>query len=63
MTNRKWLESLSDEELAQTIGGCGCCIHDDTNDCQYKTETCDEARVKWLQAEHKGENHDQQRIS
>lgn len=55
MTNREWLESLSDERFAEEIGGCGCCIHDKTNDCQYKTETCDEARIKWLQAEHEDE--------
>lgn len=52
MTNREWLESLSDEELAIVIGGCNCCVYDDTDDCADKVDTCCGGRLKWLQAEH-----------
>lgn len=68
MTNREWLESLSDEELAIELNNW-LCIH-----CVYNTKGnvancsfangCDEifcvgGATRWLCAEHKGENHDE----
>ena len=49
MTNREWLESLSDEELAnKTWRPCWTCIYKEKcNNC------CTNGRIKWLQAEHK----------
>ena len=57
MTNRQWLESLSDEELAKyfddekvcklVINQYGCCA---SNECECKTFNCN---LYWLQAEHK----------
>ena len=51
MTNREWLESLSDEELAKMI-----VCHDydrDSYDCPYDCINC---KLAWLQAEHKDAN-------
>lgn len=52
MTNREWLESLSDEELAKRMTGCVKCSFCDVCHGDYN---CDIGHLKWLQAEHKAE--------
>lgn len=54
MTNREWLESLSDEDFAFFLGGCDFCVYKDIPQC-FKTNTCVSGQVKWLKAEHKDE--------
>lgn len=55
MTNREWLESLSDEEFATAINN----IHECDN-CENFWECdrayCDKKIVDWLRAEHKAES-------
>nr|DAW66832.1 MAG TPA: Transcription factor WhiB [Caudoviricetes sp.] len=52
MTNREWLNTLSDEELIKYINL-------DCRECPVQKECwksdCDYATILWLQAEHKGE--------
>lgn len=61
MTNREWLESLSDEELAMRFdrgdtASCLCCIHFSVkdNDCKkrYIPTFCMKGKIDWLKAEH-----------
>lgn len=57
-TNRQWLESLSDEELARRIDilrGCDSCIYNEDGKSMFcnHTDDCREGIIKWLQAEHK----------
>lgn len=65
MTNREWLETLTDEELAkwhQTVG-CGSCAHNSEKVfCEnlsipyyFDPNCCIDGTAKWLQMEHKGE--------
>lgn len=54
MTNRQWLESLSDKELARELGDCYIC--DRVDDCKSETVKCTDCEVAWLQAEHEEEN-------
>ncbi len=59
MTNREWLESLSDEELAHTLikiynikyGICKMCSYCD-QDCDEISLSCMDGIEEWLQAEH-----------
>lgn len=51
MTNREWLESLSDEKLANYINNCKFCAYKDIPQC-YDTKTCVLGHIEWLQAEH-----------
>ena len=55
MTNREWLESLSDEELAKLIlesTDCDFCAYQANSiDCYDKS--CKTGHLTWLQAEHK----------
>lgn len=57
MTNREWLESLSDKELAYIIIDFdvkSCQEMYKNNLCQYhKKNACEKCRIKWLQMEHK----------
>ncbi len=62
MTNRQWLESLSDEELANVlydIADNKCCdiaycdTVEDENGYLVCDWNCKEGVRKWLQAEHK----------
>lgn len=60
MTNREWLMSLSDEELAKLYSQlvahvfCSCCDYVKKESCHDAHDgACFEARVKWLNAEHK----------
>lgn len=51
MTNREWLESLSDEELSNYLICKNCIVGDGGYDkCDTK---CIKNKILWLQAEHK----------
>ncbi len=54
MTNREWLESLSDEELSRQLleRKCTHCICEGPGGIACINTTCDIATQKWLQAEH-----------
>ncbi len=55
MTNREWIDNLSNERLAKYLSewiSCGNCPV--TSSCGGWT--CRERFEKWLQSEHKGEN-------
>ena len=53
MTNRQWLESLSDEEFeSNTCGSCDQCIFNKDNK-QCDTLKCTLGRMAWLKEEHK----------
>lgn len=53
MTNREWLESLSDEELAETLDSCTVCARKNTRFCCDNIEkTCSKGVQEWLQQEH-----------
>ena len=64
MTNRQWLESLSDEELAAELDDWLCfhCIHNRGRDMAhcvlengYDEAICRSGTTKWLKNEHKFE--------
>lgn len=48
MTNRQWLESLSDKEFAQNW-----LFPKDCRQCGKDEGSCMECTINWLQAEHK----------
>lgn len=57
MTNREWLESLSDEEFVQIMCySCNCCVG---HSLMYKGKcgkiSCRDGRIEWLKQEHKEE--------
>ncbi len=54
MTNREWLESLSDEELAEKLYDCSECIFDGSCIGEYY---CEDGHLKWLRAEHEETNN------
>lgn len=58
MTNREWLQTLSDKEFVLTMCySCNCCIgHDDYGKCGKIS--CRDGRIKWLQEEHKEDSND-----
>lgn len=63
MTNRQWLQTLTDEELAKWhwLVGCGMCAHNPQEGfCEkllspsnYDQHYCFDGIAKWLQQEHK----------
>ena len=61
MTNREWLESLSDEELVDEITGVVChrCIYKQESEMpkcvivNYDSYVCKRGVKYWLKAEHK----------
>lgn len=56
MTNREWLNTLTDEEFAQKMWySCECCAGEsDLKKCRRQV-SCREGRLKWLKQEHKFE--------
>ena len=68
MTNREWLQTLTDEELAKwhVEIGCGSCAHNPekgfcnnlSDIASFEKDCCIDGTVKWLNAEHK-ENDDE----
>lgn len=66
MTNRQWMESLSDEEFAKwhVEIGCGSCVHNPergycknlTKGVTFESDYCTDGMAKWLKMEHKGDN-------
>ena len=65
MTNREWLQSLSDEEFAKWSieVGCGACAYKPergfcnnlSGSISFKENYCIDGTAKWLQMEHKGD--------
>jgi len=54
MTNREWLQSLSDEVLADYYEGirpCAVCVYAESNCMQ--DGSCESGILRWLRAEHK----------
>ena len=54
MTNREWLFSMSDAELADMLGthhSCDYCLYD--TKCLDGIHDCEEGTVAWLREEHK----------
>lgn len=51
MTNREWLENLSDEELAETLDFCAVCAYRDVRFCN--NNICSKGITQWLREEHK----------
>ena len=65
MTNREWLETLTDEEMAELLVNDGCItfcsyVHFLTRKHSYcekpKGKTCKDGICDWLKAEYKEEN-------
>lgn len=52
MTNREWLETLSDEDFAIVIGSCGSCVGYGTGVGKC-TPSCPDGKLQWLRQEHK----------
>lgn len=56
MTNREWLESLSDEELAMFYATqstiCEMCDYTDVCISNITSEKCSEGVERWFQSEH-----------
>lgn len=62
MTNREWLQTLTDEGLAKlTFEICGMCAHNPeqgfcdnlSSIASFEKNYCIDGTVQWLQAEHK----------
>lgn len=57
MTNREWLESLSDEELAQIMEASIMCIGCPLKlKCDYPNTSCAKLYLEWLKAERSESN-------
>ena len=62
MTNREWLASLSNEDLAKVFReglfeDCSVCPHDLCGDC-LGDDDCMDAILPWLEAEHEEDSDD-----
>lgn len=53
MTNREWLQTLTDEEFVKVMcGSCSNCVaNGNIKECE--SISCRDGRIKWLQEEHK----------
>lgn len=65
MTNREWLNSLTDEKLAWWYlnVGCGACAHNpekgwciNLSNSNFDANYCIDGMTQWLKAEHKENN-------
>lgn len=51
MTNREWLQTLTDEEFARIVRSCKCCIgQTDIEKCSELL--CSDGCIEWLKQEH-----------
>lgn len=61
MTNREYLNSLSDEEFAKLMPNYDCppdcCEQDSTVDC-FAQDSCKACWVRWLRLEHEEQKDD-----
>lgn len=59
MTNREWLNTLTDEEFIEimTFSPCDGCVVGHEGICRSEL-SCMDGRLMWLQAEHKEKNDD-----
>lgn len=56
MTNREWLNTLSNEDLVmKIIAPCGICANKGKNCTEHSEMNCYEGCMKWLEQEHEGE--------
>lgn len=54
MTNREWLETLTDEEFTRMMWySCDCCVGQGDLKICHKQPSCRDGRLKWLKQEHK----------
>lgn len=59
MTNREWLESLSDEEFVEImIYSCRSCVGDGSLEKCQRQPSCKDGKLKWLQEKHKETTND-----
>lgn len=56
MTNREWLRSLTDEELAETLDFCTVCVYRNVRFCNENI--CSKGITEWLQQEHNTRSED-----
>lgn len=58
MTNRQWLETLTDEEFVKVMyGSCRYCVaNGNIEEC--KSISCRDGRIEWLKQEHKHEEEE-----
>lgn len=63
MTNREWLQTLTDEEFVRLMCySCESCTgHTDFEKCN--TMLCTDRHIEWLKQEHKENNNDKQRMA
>ena len=64
MTNREWLNTLSDEEFVEImIYSCRSCVGDGSLEKCHRQPSCKDGKLKWLHEKHKENNNDQQRMA
>lgn len=53
MTNREWLNNLSDEDFAcEVLASCNMCVNAGKNCKEHNEMNCFEGQKKWLEQEH-----------
>lgn len=58
MTNREWLQTLTDEEFTKIIlYSCECCIGRGNKKKCLAQPSCREGMLKWLKQEHKEDDN------
>lgn len=59
MTNREWLNTLTDEEFVRMMWcSCECCVaQGNMKECR-KQASCNEGRLRWLKKEHEESDND-----
>ena len=60
MTNREWLNNLSNEDFAYLMTPCETCAYAGKGCMEHDEWNCFEGCVKWLEQEHEGGvNHEE----
>lgn len=60
MTNREWLNSLSNVDLVYQVflGSCSICVYAGKNCTEHSEMNCYEGCIKWLEQEHEGSENE-----
>lgn len=63
MTNREWLNSLSNVDLVYQVflGPCSICVYADRNCMENSNMSCYEGCLKWLEQEHEEAHQESER--